>query len=201
MDAVDHVLYAVRDLEVAGADFRQRYGLGVLPGGVPAPGLLNAVVPLQPPCYLELITVTDPAAGPQARRLADRIDRDEGPYTFVIDPDDLDAVATRVGVEPWSTPGAPWRLLGDVEPERPFFIEYDRDRQHRAEGWRGSFDRAGHDHRVGGFSFLEVAGDRAALTRWIGEVDVPIRWCEGEPGLHRVGLSHGDGELVISRGT
>jgi len=54
--------------------------------------------------------------------------------------------------------------LGDVEPERPFFIEYDHDRQHRAEGWRGSLDRAGHDHRVGGFSFLEVAGDRAGLS-------------------------------------
>ncbi|MFG3343169.1 VOC family protein [Glycomyces sp. NPDC048151] len=145
MNRIDHVLLGVGDLEAASERLRRDWGLGTVLGGSPAPGVANAVVPLEPPVYLELVTVTDAAASEAADGLAAFIAAGDRLFTWAIEPEDLDAHAAGVGVEPSEGGGdtGQWRLLGDVAPVRPFFIEYDVPREGRVEGWRRAYAEAG----------------------------------------------------------
>ncbi len=57
---IDHVLFAVRDLDAAGRDMEMRHGLASIEGGThPAWGTANRIVPLDD-SYLELIAIVDP---------------------------------------------------------------------------------------------------------------------------------------------
>jgi hypothetical protein len=57
---IDHVVYAVRDLDAAAERFRRAYGLGSVAGGRHAGwGTGNRIVPLGDQ-YVELISVVDP---------------------------------------------------------------------------------------------------------------------------------------------
>jgi hypothetical protein len=127
MNYLDHALLGVRDLDAAAARLKREHGWATLPGGSPAPGLHNASVPLTPPTYLELITPTDPSASRPAARLAEWITEGDRLFTWAIEPDDLDAVAKRLGLAPWGGGAGPerWRIVGEVEQAQPFFIEYD----------------------------------------------------------------------------
>ncbi|MEU5263076.1 VOC family protein [Amycolatopsis sp. NPDC021455] len=199
MNVLDHVLLGVRDLEAAADRLRREWGLGTVPGGSPAPGVTNAVVPLEPPIYLELATATDAGASDAAARLAAATATGDRLFTWAIEPDDLDADAARLGLTPLSGGGntGRWRLLGEVEQERPFFIEYDIARAGRVEGWQRAYDKAEHDCAPGRVTYLEVGGDASELRQWLGEVDVPLRWAGGEPRLTALGIATGRGEIVL----
>jgi hypothetical protein len=199
MNVLDHVLLGVRDLEAAADRLRREWGLGTVPGGSPAPGVVNAVVPLEPPVYLELVTATDAGASEAAAGLATATATGDRLFTWALEPDDLDAQAARLGITPLSGGGdtGRWRLLGDVEQERPFFIEYDIARADRVEGWHRAYGKAGHDCEPGRVTHLEVGGDASRLRRWLGEVDVPLRWAGGEPRLAAVGIATARGEIVL----
>lgn len=199
MNYLDHVLVGVSDLEAAGQTLRRDHGWGTLPGGSPAPGLHNAVIPLEPPTYLELITPTDRSASDPAAKLAKRIADGDRLFTWALEPDDLDAVAARLGLVPWGGGAGParWRIVGEVEPARPFFIEYDVPRKERTEGWRASYARAGHVSAPRSFTFLEIGGDEEQLRAWVGEVDVPLRFAGTTPGLRAVGISTERGEVIV----
>ena len=57
---IDHVIYAVRDVDVVTDQFAIRYGLAAVPGGMhPTWGTANRIVPLGDE-YLELVHVVDP---------------------------------------------------------------------------------------------------------------------------------------------
>jgi hypothetical protein len=49
------------DIDAAAERLRREHGLGPLPGGRLQGGVTNRIVPLEPPVFLELLGVTDPA--------------------------------------------------------------------------------------------------------------------------------------------
>jgi hypothetical protein len=195
----DHVLLGVRDLHAAAARLRRDFGLGSRPGGTPAPGLLNMVVPLQPPTYLELITVTDSAASGPAGRLADRIAGGDRLFTWAIVPDDIASEAARLGREAIAggVDTGRWHLLGDVGPELPFFIDYGAPRERLATGWSDAYAKAKHECAPGPVTYLVISGDDSAVREWVGDVDIPLRFVHGTDGLVGVGIATAHGEIVI----
>ncbi|MFI7121714.1 VOC family protein [Amycolatopsis sp. NPDC049868] len=199
MNFLDHVLLGVRDLDAAADRFRREWGLGTVPGGSPVPGVANAVVPLAPPVYLELVTATDADASEAAARLAALTAAGDRLFTWAIEPDDLDALATGLAVEPLSGGGdtGRWRSLGEVEQGRPFFIEYDIARADRVEGWQRAYAKAAHDCAPGRVTYLEVGGDESEMRHWVGEVDVPLRVVGGEPRLVAAGIATARGEILL----
>jgi Glyoxalase-like domain len=172
--ALDHVLFAVPDLEAAGAALERRLGLASTPGGHHARfGTANRIVPLGP-AYLELVAVADPAqaaasafgrwvaAAPASR-----------PMGWAVRTADLDAVAARLGLA--IVPGsrtAPdgsllrWRMAGieaaAAEPCLPFFIEWGAGTPFPGGGTGPGIER------------LVVRGDPERLRPWLDGADVPV---------------------------
>lgn len=204
---VDHVLYAVGDLDDAAARLRAEHGLAALPGGRhPGWGTGNMIVPLGD-SYLELIGVVDPdeaASSPFGRYVAEFVAQGDRPFGWCLRPDDLDAVSERLSLVP--VPGSRirpdgtalrWRLAGlDAalgDPGLPFFIAWDSpDHPGRAE--------APHAVRPLGVSWIQVGGAAARLRDWLGGEPVEgtdIRFDEGAPGLHAFALSTPPTEISL----
>ncbi len=197
MNAVDHILIAVSDLDAAAKAILDRFGLVALPGGSPFLGVTNMVIPLGPPAYIELVTATDPSATPEAASIA-RLGADgDRLFTWVVEPEDFDGTSRRIGIDPAGEPDAGWQTLGGVRPDRPFFIRYGKNRPDRVPGWRKRFDEVRHPAQPGGFTFVEAGGDEASVSDWVGEIDVPLRFAGGEPGLTAVGIASPNGEIVL----
>ena len=88
-----------------------------------------------------------------------------------------------------------WRTAGleqaAAEPALPFFIEW-------ADG--APFPgRAAVAHPVGAIEIerLVVEGDAARLASWLGGHRLPIVVRPGPPGISRIVLSTGEGEIVL----
>jgi hypothetical protein len=201
---LDHVVYAVRDLDVAAARMRADHGLDSVAGGRhPGWGTVNRIVPLGQD-YVELIAIEDDAAAARSafgRSLRSSLDAGEGWFTICAASDDLDAVAARLGAE--IEPGERVRPDGGVvrwrrvdpsgrESWLPFFIAWDV-----APALHPGRARAGHGVRAEGLAWVEVGGDAERLRAWLGGEDVPIRVVEGRPGVRRVAIATAGGELVI----
>jgi len=203
---LDHVVYAVRDLDEAAVRFRGEYGLDSTEGGRHERwGTANRIVPLGDQ-YLELVAAVDePVAAETAfgRGVLERAARGGGWFTMAAVADDLDAVASRLGIEVDSgsrtRPDGQtvrWRMAGlddqRREPWMPFFLTWDvPDELHPGRA------RAGHGVRATGLAWVEVGGDAERLRTWLGGDELAIRVSDGEPGIHRVAISTPDGELVI----
>ena len=103
MIELDHVLIAVRDLDVAAAMLTEAHGLAVTGGGShPGWGTANRIVPLGD-AYLELIAVVDERAAsetPFGRWVADGASDSGSPIGWAVRPADLDATAQRLGLIP-----------------------------------------------------------------------------------------------------
>ena len=168
-------------------------------------GTANRIVPLGDQ-YLELVAAVDePVAAETAfgKGVLERAARGGGWFTMAAVADDLEAVASRLGIEVGSgsrtRPDGQtvrWRMAGlddqRREPWMPFFLTWDvRDKLHPGRA------RAGHGVRATGLAWVEVGGDAERLRTWLGGDELPIRVTEGEPGIHRVAISTPDGELVI----
>jgi hypothetical protein len=203
---LDHVVYAVRDLDEAAVRFRGEYGLDSTEGGRHERwGTANRIVPLGDQ-YLELVAAVDePTAAETAfgRGVLERAAGGGGWFTIAAVADDLDAVASRLGIEVGSgsrtRPDGQtvrWRMAGLDDQRRkpwmPFFLTWDvPDELHPGRA------RAGHGVRATGLAWVEVGGDAERLRTWLGGDELPIRVSDGEPGIHRVAISTPDGELVI----
>src|SRR5687767_3425705 len=122
---VDHVIYAVEDLDEAAARLRARFGLGSVAGGRHAAwGTENRIVPLGRG-YLELITVVeqDVASGSAfGRAVLSALERDRGLAGWAVEVDDLEEDARRLGLHITSGERARpdgqtlrWRLAGVEE--------------------------------------------------------------------------------------
>jgi hypothetical protein len=143
INAVDHLVYTVPDLDVGIAAIEGLFGCGVVPGGRhEAWGTRNALVSLGETCYMEIIG-PDPDAAIEGDPVLFGIGSRAHPWlaTWAAKSDDLDATIERakaVGVELGDVfPGsrqAPdgatltWRLT-DPFTERldgvvPFFIDW-----------------------------------------------------------------------------
>lgn len=203
---VDHVIYAVDDLEVASARLSEEHGLTSAPGGRhPGWGTANRIVPLGPD-YLELVAVVDPAEAAASdfgsaalRALA----VGGGLMGWAVATDDLADVARRLGLEVANgsreRPDGltlSWHLAGVSEAldtgALPFFIQ-----------WHGAPElhpgKAAVDHQATplGIAWVEVAGDAQAMRRWLGEPGLPLRIRDGEPELCAVGIDTAGGEVVL----
>jgi hypothetical protein len=203
---LDHVVYAVPDLDEAAVRFRGEFGLDSTEGGRHERwGTANRIVPLGDQ-YLELVAAVDePMAAETAfgRGVLERAARGGGWFTIAAVADDLDAVATRLGLEVGSgsrtRPDGQtvrWRMAGLDDPRReawmPFFLIWDvPDELHPGRA------RAGHGVRATGLGRVEVGGDAERLRTWLGGDELPIRVTDVEPGIHRVAISTPDGELMI----
>jgi hypothetical protein len=176
---IDHVLYAVSDLEAAATRFEEDLGLESIPGGRhPRWGTANRIVQLGPD-YLELVGVVDPqvaADSPFGRMVRDAGD---GLLGWSVATDDLDAVAARLGLTVRrggrSRPDGvrlTWRYAGVEESVAsggtlPFFIQ-----------WEGPGElHPGGDHAAApGIKWVEVAGDEAQMHDWLGGAPLPVRF-------------------------
>ncbi len=203
---LDHVVYAVRDLDAAGERFRKVFGLDSSVGGRhPGWGTANRIVPLGDQ-YIELIAVVD--ADEAERTVFGRqvlectADRD-GWCAIVAAADDVGAVAERLGLPVHAgTRQRPdgevlrWRMAGLEDPVRetwmPFFITWDVP----AEQHPGRV-RAGHGVRAEAIARVEIGGDEARLREWLGGDELPIRVTGEAPGIRCVAIATSGGEIVV----
>jgi hypothetical protein len=203
---IDHVIYAVEDLDAAAASMAEREGLGSVAGGRhDGWGTANRIVPLGE-SYVELVTVVDDeeAEGSEfGRAVLKGIAEDRPLIGWVVATDDIDAEAERLEleVEKRSRETADggtisWRLAGlDRALETgalPFFIQWDVPEEERP----GAAE-APHEIDARGIAWVEVASDRKELSEWLGEADLPTRVSYGRPALAAAAIATADSELVI----
>ena len=202
---IDHVIYAVGDLDAAAARLKGEFGLGSVEGGRhPAWGTANRIVPLGDD-YLELMTVADPAqargtavGGPMLEALAGG----ERLLGWAVATDEIERVAERLGLE--VTGGSrtrpdgvtlSWRLAGVehalVDGAFPFFIQWDVP----ADLHPG---RARAEHRAvpRGIAWVEVAADEG-LRSSLQELDLPVRIVDGPSAIVAAAIDTSAGEVVL----
>jgi hypothetical protein len=188
---IDHVLYALGDLEAGAARLEEDHGLESIAGGEhPKWGTANRVVQLGPD-YLELIGVVDAAAAAESG--FGRIVRDagDGLLGWAVATDDLDAVADRLGLEiERGTRYRPdgvrlgWRLAGIAEALKsggflPFFIQWEGPAELHPGG-----DSSGE----AGIAYVELTGDAEQLRDWLGGAELPVRVREGAGAIVAAGI-------------
>jgi hypothetical protein len=203
---IDHVVYAVGDLDEAAVRFLEAYGLGSVAGGRHERwGTANRIVPLGDQ-YLELVATVDPTRAGTSGFGHDVLERaaDGGGWvTIAVATDDLDAVAMRLGLKVDSGSRTRpdgrvlrWRMAALDEQRRkpwmPFFLAWDVP-----EDLHPGRARAGHRVRPRGIAWVELVGDAEQRRSWLDGADLPIRVVEGEPGIRRVAVGSSDGEIVI----
>ena len=203
---LDHVVYAIPDLDEAAVRFREAFGLDSTEGGRHERwGTANRIVPLGDQ-YVELVAAVDETAAVRTgfgRGVLQLASGGGGWFTIAAFAEDLDAVAERLGLEIGS--GARtrpdgeilrWRSAGLDDPRRepwmPFFLAWDVP-----EELHPGRARAGHGVRAQGIAWVEVGGDAERLREWLGGEVLPIRVVDVPSGIHRVGISTADGGLVI----
>lgn len=203
---IDHVIYGVSDLAAAAARLEREYGLRFMRGGKHPGGTINSVAPLEPPQYLELLAVEE-ATDEDTRQLQRRIEAGVTLLGWGIVDDDIDATAARVGFSPVAgsittsegTTGG-WRVVFDPDDDGlPFFISYDEAPEQRLQRWQRRRRELGNE-QFGGFTFVEVGGDRARFEEWLDGSRLPIRYAGGEPGLRAVGIAGPAAEIVLREG-
>jgi hypothetical protein len=207
---MDHVIYAVDDLDSAGAVLFDREGLASVPGGRHEGwGTANRIVPLGE-SYLELIAVVDvdEAEGSEFGRAVRRATTEDRPLVgWVVATDDIDAVASRLDLEveeksreadDGST--LSWRLAGLERAMKtgalPFFVQWDVP----PERHPGAAD-VRHEADPRGIAWVEVCADDPDDVRdWLGDEagDLPVRITDGDPALAAVAIDTGAGEIVLS---
>ncbi|MGN6472759.1 MAG: VOC family protein [Mycobacteriales bacterium] len=201
---IDHVLYGVRDLADGQRWFADEFGLVATPGGShPELGTANAIIPVGPGQYIELMAVADPNVGhPLPRVLTAMLASGDRPIGLCLRPDDLDRVASRLGLAPLQmhrdTPDGrtiAWRVAGmeaALGPQRlPFFIDWgDYAAELDAQNAAGSPD--------GEIARVEIGGDSDVVREWMG-ADLPeVVTVDAQPGVAAIRIRRGDEELVLA---
>jgi hypothetical protein len=203
---IDHVIYAVDDLDAAGRRIYEEFGLASVEGGRhPGWGTANRIVPLGD-SYIELVAVvesSEAATSGLGRAVSEALATHDRLVGWVVATDDLEAVSKRLHLD--VLPGSrirpdgtslSWKLAGMARSFEtgalPLFIE-----------WSGPADlhpgRVRVDHRVSprGISWIEVAADEQVLRSWLGDFDFELRIIEGAPKLTAVAIGTDAGELLL----
>jgi hypothetical protein len=203
---LDHVIYAVANLDTAGGCFYEEFGLASVEGGRhPGWGTANRVVPLGG-AYLELVTVVDSdeaASSDFGCAVLKTMTTGRHLVGWVVASDELEAVAYRLSLEvsrgsrtrPDGTTLS-WQLAGLASSLEtgalPFFIE-----------WGGAHalhpGNALVDHRSipRGIAWVEVAADQQSLRSWLSDFDFDLRIVDGPPRLSAVSIATDAGERVF----
>lgn len=181
------MIYATDDLDAAAVRVEAALGVAAVPGGRHARiGTENRIVPLGGG-YLELLAVADAAeaaSSPFGKGLLRRLGQGgDGLFGWAVSVDDLGPVTARLGtpVVTITREGMSARLTGVVEamaePCLPFFISRAPD-----------IPDPGAIGDAGGIAWVEVAGDRARLERWLGGAELPVRVVDGRTGVRALGV-------------
>lgn len=204
---IDHVVYAVRDLDAAAERLRREHGLVSVAGGVhPRWGTGNRLIPLGLD-YVELLGVVDPAVAETTvlgRALAElTVDGDRW-FAICLADDDIEMTGARLGlrVEQGSRTRpdgvtVAWRGAGIDDPRRtpdlPFFIAWDV----QAEIHPG-VDPPIHPSGAHGVTWVEVAGDPEVFRDWTDGAELPVRFVSSGPaGVRAVALATPTGEQLL----
>lgn len=203
---VDHVIWAVDDLDSAAAQFRDEFGLASVVGGRhPGWGTANRIVPLGRE-YIELVAVVDRerAAGSEfGRAVLGAVSSQRRLLGWAVETDDLEGVAERLSLDVTRGSRARpdgstlrWRLAG-VGPALssgalPFFIAWDV-----AIDEHPGAARAEHRAVPSGIDWIEVVADDRGVHEWLGDHELPLRITEGRPALAAVAVGTAAGELVL----
>jgi glyoxalase-like protein len=200
---LDHVVAGVADLGAAARRLQDRHRLTAVEGGRhEAAGTHNLIVPLDD-AYLELLAVEDPDRAQDSRFGRWMLGRAGEPDRWIgwcLRTDDLDAVCTRLGVDPHAMARGDlrWRLAGVErawsDPRFPFFIQWDAP----PSAWPG---RAGGPTQASDarLTALEVGSEEGALRHWIGEPPPgTVRVVDDDPpGIHAVAVAGAAGVEVV----
>ena len=188
---LDHIVIGVRDLDDAGAQLEDRYGLTTIEGGRhPGWGTANRLVPLGA-AYLELVTVVDQAEASNSEfgRWVTSMLQGDTRFGWAVRTDDLDHTASRLGLEvadgsrrSRSGEMLHWRIAGVGQAARdsslPFFIE-----------WAAGTPLPGTApvvHRAGAVALgeLTIDGDEQRIHEWLGTASLAMRVTPGiSPGV------------------
>lgn len=203
---MDHIVYAVGDLELGAAQFRDEFGLGSVAGGRhPDWGTANRIVPIGHE-YVELVAVVDrerAAASDFGQAVITALANARPLVGWAVATDDLDAVASRLKLDAGrgsrTRPDGStlrWRLAG-VAPALstgalPFFIQWDAPPE--LHPGAAVVEHDGRAHRI---ARLEVAAEPGALDAWLGDHDLPVQITNGSAALVAVAISTADGGLVL----
>ena len=208
---IDHVIYAVDDLDTAGAALFDREGLASVPGGRHEGwGTANRIVPLGE-TYLELIAVVDVEEAERSefgRAVRRALTEDRPLVGWVLATDDIDAVAKRLDLEVEeksreTEDGSKlsWRLAGLERASKtgalPFFVQWDVP----PEQHPGAAD-ARHEADPRGIAWVEVCADEPDEVReWLGEDanELPVRITDGDPALAAAAIETDGSEIVFGR--
>jgi hypothetical protein len=203
---IDHVIYAVADLDVAAAELREAFGLASVAGGRhPGWGTANRIVPLGDE-YVELVAIADreeAAVSDFGRPVTEAVARGRRLVGWAVQTEDLHGIARRLGLEVtrgsrtrpdgstlrWQLAGLARALAGGA---LPFFIEWDAP----PELHPGAAE-AEHDVSPRGIQWIEISAEEALLSEWLGDHDLPLRITEGPQSLTAVVIGTAAGELVL----
>jgi glyoxalase-like protein len=203
---IDHVIYAVDDLDAAAAALAEREGLGSVRGGRhPGWGTENRIVPLGE-SYLELVAVVDAEEAETSdfgRAVLTAVTEERPLVGWVVATDDIETVARRLDVEVERKSRArpdgstlSWRLAGmELAMETgafPFFVEWDGPPEHHP----GAAE-VEHDADPQGIAWVEVSADEERLRDWLGDADLPLRITEGDPSITAAAIATSGGEIVL----
>ena len=202
---IDHIVIGVRDLDVAAAQFGDRYGLTTIEGGRhPGWGTANRLVPLGA-AYLELVTVVDQAEASNSDfgRWVSTMLEGNSRFGWAVRTDDLDRTASRLGLEVAQgsrrSQGGEmlhWRIAGVAKAARdsslPFFIQ-----------WGASTPLPGRAtvvHRAGAVALgeLTIEADEQRLHEWLGTRSLPIRVTPGTQGPATFTVRTSTNTIVVS---
>jgi len=200
---IDHVLYAVRDLDEAASRLATEWGLATSDGGRhPGHGTANRIVPLGSD-YIELIAIVDQqeaSRSPIGRAVTARTAAGEGLIGWAVRTDDIDAQARRLSLPVQtmrrSMPDGrevSWDLAGVAQslarPEVPFFIRWHEPDQHPGR-------LSGDDVPRGHIAWIALHADLDEIVSWVGGADLPLRAAEGGRPMS-AGLTVGDREILL----
>jgi hypothetical protein len=204
---IDHVLFGVRDLDVAGDRLRERHGLASVPGGRHRGwGTANRIVPLGR-SYVELIGIVDPEtarANFPGGRLEEQTASGDRLIGWCVGTDRLDAVADRLGLQVdagsrerpdhmtmrWRSAGFEAAMTREV---LPFFISWQI-----APAEHPGHMEAAHAMDVEDIGWIELAGNEREVLDWLdGGSELPIRFISGSPGVRAVGITTRGGDEIV----